>query len=144
MNPDQAIREMIDRETAAWNAQDVNGLLDLFHPDMVWAWPPTNRDHDPITWQLQLGRFDRERWGAGWTELFRDHELIHNRRDTVAVRVSEQGDAGFGVVDVDTLWRHRQTGVDQHWFGRATKVYVCQPDGWEMIDQIGLLVYDER
>lgn len=36
---------MVDRETAAWNDRDVESLLDLFHPDMVWAWPPTAYDH---------------------------------------------------------------------------------------------------
>jgi uncharacterized protein (TIGR02246 family) len=40
------IREMVDRETEAWNAKDADGLLELFHPDMVWPWPPDNLSHD--------------------------------------------------------------------------------------------------
>ncbi len=141
--PEQAIRALIDQETAAWDTRNVEQLLELFHPDMVWAWPPSNEDHDPVTWQLHMGRFDRVRWGDEWRQLFSAHQLIHNRRQTVAIRVSEQGDAGFGVVDVDTLWRHRQTGEEQHWLGRATKLYVDLGEQWKMIDHVGLLVYEE-
>lgn len=30
------IKEIIDTETDAWNNKDVNKLLTIFHPDMVW------------------------------------------------------------------------------------------------------------
>ena len=56
---------MVDRETAAWDRQDADGLVGLFHPDMVWPWPQRPR--------------------------------------TVRLVVSEEGDGGFAVVDVDTL-----------------------------------------
>lgn len=38
------------------------------------------------------------------------------------VAASEQGDGGFAVVDVDTLWRDRNTNELFHWKGRACKV----------------------
>jgi hypothetical protein len=62
----QAIEEMVHRETRAWNRQDAAALVDLFHPDMVWPWPPTGQDHDPASWVFVMGRFDRERWMRGW------------------------------------------------------------------------------
>ena len=30
------IQAMVDRETAAWDRQDADALVSLFHPDMVW------------------------------------------------------------------------------------------------------------
>ena len=46
------IQEIVDRETRAWDTQDVELLLSLFHPDMVWPWPPGNDDHDPMRWAM--------------------------------------------------------------------------------------------
>lgn len=139
---EQEIRAMVDRETAAWDARDAEALVAIFHPDMVWPWPPDGRSHDPATWVFPLGRFDRERWRRGWQELFDAYELIHNRRRTVRVEVSEQGDGGFAVVDVDTLWRHRETGEPFHWRGRACKGYTRLAGGeWKLILHTGLLDY---
>ncbi len=45
---DEAIREIIDRETRAWNTKDVPLLLSVFHPDMVWAWPKSYTSIDPV------------------------------------------------------------------------------------------------
>ena len=109
-SPEETIQGLVDRETDAWNRQDAEALVSLFHPDMVWPWPPDASAHDPALWVFPLGRFDRERWKRGWEELFRDHELVHNRRGTVRIVVSEEGDGGFAVVDVDTLWRRRDDG----------------------------------
>src|SRR5947208_3351434 len=51
MNPiQQQIRDIVDRETRAWDAQDVELLISCFHPAMVWPWPPTPQSHDPMTW----------------------------------------------------------------------------------------------
>ena len=58
----QAIEEMVHRETRAWDRQDAAALVELFHPDMVWPWPPTDKDHDPASWVFVMGRFDRECW----------------------------------------------------------------------------------
>jgi hypothetical protein len=35
------IKDMVDRETQAWDNQDVDKLMDIFHHDMVWPWPRT-------------------------------------------------------------------------------------------------------
>ena len=52
-------------------------------------------------------------------------------------------DGGFAVVDVDTLWRHRSDGRDQHWLGRACKLYTRLGGGeWKMIAHTGLLKYE--
>ncbi len=45
------IERMVELETKAWDTKDVEILLQLFHPDMVWPWPATNRSHDPMEWK---------------------------------------------------------------------------------------------
>ena len=135
------IQGMVDAETAAWNAQDAEALVSLFHPDMVWPWPPDAQAHDPATWVMPFGRYDRARWKAAWEELFRTHALVHNHRKTVRILVSEQGDGALAVVDVDTLWRNRATGQDFHWKGRAGKGYTKVGDRWLLIFHTGLLDY---
>jgi len=72
---------------------------------------PTGYDHDPATWDLEFGRFDRERWREEWQGLFDTHDLVYNDRETIDVSVSDQRDGGMAVVDIDTLWRHRETGT---------------------------------
>ncbi len=135
------IRTMVDRETEAWNRQDAETLVSLFHPDMVWPWPPDENSHDPATWVFPYGRFNRARWLANWQELFRDYELVHNHRRIVSIIVSEQQDGAFAVVDVDTLWKHRQTGRSFHWYGRAGKGYTRVGEQWLLIYHTGLLDY---
>lgn len=135
------IRAIVDTETAAWNARDAEVLVSLFHPDTVWPWPPTARAHDPMTWVMPLGRFNRERWKQSWQELFDTYDLVHNDRRTLRVVVSEQGDGAFAVVDVDTLWRHRGTQESFHWRGRACKVYTRVDGRWRFLFQTGLLEY---
>jgi ketosteroid isomerase-like protein len=44
---DEEVREIVHRETKAWDEQDINKLMSLFHPDMVWPWPGTEDSHDP-------------------------------------------------------------------------------------------------
>jgi ketosteroid isomerase-like protein len=141
-NPETEIRATVDRETAAWDRQDAEALASLFHPDMVWPWPPNATAHDPVDWVFPWGRYNRERWMAGWEALFEKYELVHNRRRTVRVEVSAEGDGGFAVVDVDTLWRDRKTGEDCHWKGRACKGYTKCGDKWLLILHTGLLDYD--
>jgi ketosteroid isomerase-like protein len=116
---EQEIRAMVDRETAAWNARDPDALVALFHPDMVWPWPPDAHAHDPVEWVMPFGRFDRERWRRAWHGLFETYDLVHNDRRTMRIALSEQQDGAFAVVDVDTLWRHRASGTPFHWKGRA-------------------------
>ena len=117
------IQSLVDRETDAWNNQDADTLVTLFHPDMVWPWPQNDHQHDPAHWVFPQGRYDRKRWKESWEELFRTHRLVHNNRRKVKIVVSDEGDGTFAVVDVDTLWRHRITGNLIHWKGRACKGY---------------------
>jgi ketosteroid isomerase-like protein len=140
-NAEDEIRAMVDRETRAWDERDAEALVDIFHPDMVWPWPPDPSAHDPARWILAQGRYDRERWRRGWQNLFDTHELIHNRRTIVMIAVSAENDGGFAVVDVDTLWR-TVTGHDFQWKGRACKVYTLVGGAWKMIFQTGLLDYN--
>ena len=141
MSVEQEIQAMVDRETQAWNSQDAEALVSIFHPDMVWPWPPDERSHDPATWVFPQGRFDHERWKAGWAELFETHELVRNDRRTVRIEISAEGDGAFAVVDVDTLWRRRSDGADFHWKGRAGKGYTLVGDRWYLIYHTGLLDY---
>jgi ketosteroid isomerase-like protein len=137
---EEEIAEIVNRETRAWDTRDVDLLITIFHPDMVWPWPPDSHAHDPADWVLLLGRFDAPRWKKGWQELFDTHDLIHNRRQIMKIQVSEQCDGAFAVVDVDTLWRDRG-GKDFHWKGRACKVYSRVGKDWKMTMHTGLLEY---
>jgi ketosteroid isomerase-like protein len=134
------IREMVDRETRAWDKGDADALVAIFHPDMVWPWPPDPSAHNPADWIFTQGRFNRERWRRGWQHLFDTHELMHNHRTIVKILLSAEGDGAFAVVDVDTLWR-TPTGHDFRWVGRAGKAYTLVNGEWKMIFQTGLLDY---
>jgi len=140
-DPRAEIKEIVDRETLAWDTRNVELLLTVLHPDMVWPWPPDARAHDPIDWVLLLGRFNRERWRLSWQTLFDTHQIIHNRRAIRRIEISSEADGAFAVVDVDTLWRSRD-GAEQHWNGRACKIYTRVGNEWKMIAQTGLLDYE--
>ena len=135
------IREIVARETRAWDAQDADLLVSCFHPAMVWPWPPTPRSHDPLTWVMGLGRFDAERWRRGWQDLFDTHTLVHNKRVLQRIVVASEGNGAFAVVDIDTLWRHKRTGAEQHWKGRTCKIYTQVGTQWKMVAQTGALEY---
>lgn len=137
---EKEIVEIVNRETRAWDTKDVDLLVTVFHPDMVWPWPPSPDAHDPAAWVLVLGRFDAQRWKKTWQDLFDTHTLIHNQRAIKKIEVSEQGDGAFAVVDVDTLWRDRK-GKDFRWKGRACKVYSRVGTEWKMTMHTGLLEY---
>jgi len=136
------IEEIVNRETRAWDTQDVDLLLTVFHPDMVWAWPPTPHAHDPVEWVWGMGRFNAERWRKVYRELFDTHTLVHNQRDIVRISLSPEGDGAVAVVDVDTLWRSAQ-GVEQSWKGRAGKFYAKVGKEWKMTMHTGLLLYSQ-
>jgi ketosteroid isomerase-like protein len=135
-----AIEEIVHRETRAWDTRDLDLLMSLFHPDMVWPWPPDARAHDPMDWVMPWGRYDEARWRAGWADLFATHDLVHNRRAIRRIEVTPQTDGAFAVVDVDTLWRDAE-GRDFHWYGRACKVYTRVGTEWKLIAHTGLLEY---
>ena len=138
MNSETAkqIQAMVDLETTGWNTKNPERFLSMIHPDMVWPWPPTADAHDPVDWVFVLGRFDRERWRQNWQGIFDSHDLIRNRRDTVKIEVSDEQDAAFAVVDIDTLWRNKTTNEDFHWKGRVCKIYTRLPTGeWKFYFQ---------
>ena len=138
--PREEIEEIVNRETRAWDTQDVELLLTIFHPDMVWPWPPTADSHDPEDWVMEMGRFDRQRWGDSWRRLFKTHRLVHNRRQIRKIEISAEGDGAFAVVDIDTLW-HADSGETSHWNGRVCKVYAKVGAEWKMTMHTGVLRY---
>jgi ketosteroid isomerase-like protein len=135
------IRAIVDRETRAWDDRDADALVEIFHPDMVWPWPPGPHDHDPMMWVLEWGRYDRARWRDGWQRLFDTHDLVRNERTIRRIVVSEEGDGAFAVVDIDTVWRPRERGEVFPWTGRTCKIFTRMEDGWRMIFQTGVLAY---
>jgi ketosteroid isomerase-like protein len=143
MSTAEQIKEVVDRETDAWNSKNVEQLISVFHRDMVWPWPPTEDHHDPMDWVLVQGRFDENRWGKGWLQLFETHELIHNIRLIKKIEVSREEDGAFAVVDIDTLWKNKTSGQEMNWKGRTCKTYTLTPDGWKMIHQVGVLDYSK-
>ena len=143
MRPEDEIRAIVDRETRAWDTQDVELLLSVFHPDMVWVWPRTYTSIDPLDWVVKMGRFNAARWGGVYEDLFTRYELVHNRRSIAKIQVSAEGDGAMAVVDIDTLWRERATGDESnHWLGRTCKVYALVADGWKMTMHTGALRYE--
>ncbi len=141
MTREAEITEIVNRETRAWDTQDADLLVSCFHPAMVWPWPPTAQSHDPLTWVMVLGRFNADRWKRSWQALFDSHDLVRNTREIRRVVVSNEGDGAFAVVDIDTLWRHKETGAEQHWQGRTCKIYTQVGTQWKMIAQTGVLDY---
>lgn len=134
------IEEIVNRETRAWNTKDVDLLLTIFHPDMVWPWPKSARSHNPVDWVLTQGRFNHERWKTGWQRLFDTHSLVHNKRKIRKIVISKEGDGAFAVVDIDTLWRSRK-GKEEQWKGRVCKVYSKIGKEWKMTMHTGVLEY---
>lgn len=138
---ERQIQEIVDRETRAWDTQDVDLLLSIFHGDMVWPWPEKNTDHDPANWVMVLGRFDHDRWKDFYTKFFEQYRLVHNRREIKKIAISEQNDGALAVVDIDTLWVNRETGEENHWKGRTSKVYSLVGSEWRMTMHTGVLQY---
>ena len=134
------IIEIVNRETKAWDTQDVNSLITLFHPDMVWPWPKTSTSHDPMEWELVMGKFDKERWSKGWKELFNNYKLVHNYREIIKIVISAEKNGAFAVVDIDTLWVD-EAGNKNLWKGRVCKVYTKILKEWKMTMHTGVLVY---
>ena len=134
------ILEIVNRETRAWDTQNVQLLISVFHPDMVWPWPESVDAHDPMDWVFVMGRFNRERWMQSWQDLFDSHRLIHNHRKIKKIEISKEADGAFAVVDIDTLWVHKD-GSSNHWEGRVCKVYAKVGHVWKMTMHTGALLY---
>jgi hypothetical protein len=135
------VKELVDRETLAWDTQDTELLISVFHTDMAWPWPRTFQSHDPMDWVFVLGRYNKERWCKNWQDLFDTHHLVHNIRKIMKIEVSEEKDAGFAVVDIDTLWVEKNTNTENHWKGRVCKVYSKVGEEWKMTMHTGVLEY---
>jgi ketosteroid isomerase-like protein len=134
------IKEIVDRETRAWDTKDVSLLISIFHPDMVWPWPKTSTSHDPMEWELVLGKFNKEKWCKSWQELFDTYTLVHNYREIKKIVVSDEKDGAFAVVDIDTLWINKDN-ESNHWKGRVCKVYTRIHEAWKLIMHTGVLLY---
>lgn len=138
------IQSLVDLETKGWNDKDPDLILSIIHPDMVWPFPPTADAHDPIEHIFVMGRFNYERWRKIWQDIFDSHDLVHNVRDTVKIRITQEQDGAFAVVDIDTLWRHKETKADFHWKGRVCKIYTkMASEEWKFISQTGALDYSK-
>src|SRR5260370_19162808 len=98
----QQIEEIVNRETRAWDTQDVDLLMTVFHHDMVWPWPRTPQSHDPLDWVIEWGRYNYERCKRGWQELFQTHRLPHNTRCIKRIAISKERDAAFAGVVIAT------------------------------------------
>ena len=135
------IEEIVNRETQAWDTQNISLLLSIFHQDMVWVWPKDANSHNPIDWETPQGKYDSERWTKIYEDMFSAFLLEHNNRKTVSIVITDEQDGGFAVVDIDTLWQDKQTGEKMHWHGRTCKTYVKTQNGVKMIAQTGVLTY---
>ncbi|MDD3160208.1 MAG: nuclear transport factor 2 family protein [Candidatus ainarchaeum sp.] len=136
----EEIREIVNRETKAWDTQDVNLLLSIFHPDFVWVWPKDNKSHDPLNWEIDLGKFDYKRWKMVYNDLFSNHILKHNKRKIIKIEISKEWNGAFAVVDIDTLWLHKN-GQSNNWKGRVCKVYAKVGKEWKLTMHTGVLDY---
>jgi hypothetical protein len=134
------IKEIVNRETLAWDTQDVDLLISIFHSDMVWPWPKTSASHDPMDWELILGKFNKEKWSKSWQDLFDNYILEHNNRNIKKIVVSDDKNGAFAVVDIDTLWVDKNSNKN-HWKGRVCKVYTKTNNEWKLIMHTGVLVY---
>lgn len=135
MSATARIKELVERETQAWNEGDVDLLLSLFHPDLIWIWPASGYAGDLLASQLQVSRFDPDRWQAGWSGILAN-ELLVNDRQILSITESPEGDSAVAVVNVETRWRTPKG--EAGWTGQATKCFVRTGDDWKMIAHIGL------
>jgi hypothetical protein len=136
------IQGMVNLETDGWDTQNADLLVSLFHPDMVWCWPPNNRAHNPVDWVFVMGRYNRNRWKKIWQKLFDAYDLIHNKRKTIKIKITPEKDGAYAIVDIDTLWKHKRNSQSFHWKGRSCKVYTKTKYGkWKLISHTGLLDY---
>jgi uncharacterized membrane protein YdbT with pleckstrin-like domain len=63
-------------------------------------------------------------------------------RNTVKIEVSPEEDAAFAILDIDSLWRDKDTRQEIQWKGRVCKFYTKMTSGdWKFILQTGPLDY---
>lgn len=127
----EAICSLVDREPSAWAAKDVEALVDLYHPEMVWT--TLTEDEGKVgLGSLMLSGLDADRWRAAWKRHFATHDLVHHEQETCEVHVAEDGSGGFAIVERDALWREKRSGEVERWNGRALKIYTREGSGWRM------------
>ena len=134
------IMEIVDRETRARDTRDVELLISVFHPDMVWPWPKTPASHDPMDWELVMGKINKEKWSKGWQDLFDNYHLVHNIKEIKKIVISDENNGAFAVFDIDTLWIDKDNNKNQ-WKGRVCKVYSRIDNQWKMTMHTGVLEY---
>ena len=76
------IKEIVDRDTDAWNNKDTEKLLSIFQPDMVWPWPRTFDSHDPVDWIFEVEGLIIKDIKKISNEFFKSHILVHNKKIT--------------------------------------------------------------
>jgi hypothetical protein len=135
------IKDAVNTETLAWDTQNTELFLSIFHPDMVWVWPKNEDSHDPVEWETPLGRFGWDKWKRIYDDMFARYSLIRNERHIIRIVETPEHDGGFAVVDIDTVWEDKSTGEIMRWHGRTCKTYVKTADGFKMIAQTGVLQY---
>ena len=97
-----------------------------------------------MDWVLEWGRYNYNRWKSLWQDLFDNYKLVHNNREIKKIIVSKEGDAGFAVVDIDTLWVDPKTKNQNHWKGRVSKGYTLVEGEWKLIMHTGVLLYPPK
>lgn len=140
LNAEQEIQEIVNRETRAWDTQDAELLISVFHPDMVWPFPPNTDAHNPIEWIFVMGRYNKDKWIKIWQDLFDTHKLIHNHREIKKITLTNEQDGALAVLDIDTLWVDAK-GNKSLWKGRVCKVYSKVGKEWKMTMHTGVLNY---
>ncbi len=93
-----------------------------------------------MNWVMVLGKFDYPRWRCIYEQFFREHTLVHNKRELRRIEIAGEGDGAFAVVDIDTLWVDTG-GHENHWLGRVCKVYAKVGGEWKMTMHTGALRY---
>jgi ketosteroid isomerase-like protein len=81
-------------------------------------------------------------WRQNFQAIFDYLDSVHNHRNTVKIEVSPEEDAALAVMDIDSLWRTKDTKQDVYWKGPVCKIYTRMSDGeWKLIFQTGPLDY---
>jgi len=84
VNEIEEIKEIVNRETRAWDTLDVDLLMTIFHPDMVWPWPPGPFAHDPKKWIFEIGRYNYMRWKK--VELVRSTQKLKKNGNSLCIQ----------------------------------------------------------
>lgn len=135
-NSRQHIMEVLERESRAWSARDVDGLLSVFHPDAVWPFLFNRLNPSPMVWRLTLDRFDSSAWGTYFQRIFEECAITKNVREVKSISFSTRGDQAIAVLDIDTAWLRRD-GEPMRWVGRVAKVFSIMGTEWRIMTQYG-------